>query len=125
MISKSYEKDLKIWQLKNDAAKAHERKWRKDALKDPSKPKPDEAIPDRQPHHRRVVLQDVTIEKVADILSGQSTSLLLLRDELAGYLLNMERYSNGSDREFWLEAYGGRSYTVDRKSLAQPQTIDH
>ena len=125
MISKSYEKELKIWQLKNDAAKAHERKWRKDALKDPSKPKPDEAIPDRQPHHRRVVLQDVTIEKVADILSGQSTSLLLLRDELAGYLLNMGRYSNGSDREFWLEAYGGRSYTVDRKSLAQPQTIDH
>ena len=124
-ISQAYEKELKIWKLKNETAKAHERKWRKDALKDPSIPKPAQAIPDRQPHHRRVLLQDVTIEKVADILAGQSTSLLLLRDELAGYLLNMGRYSNGSDREFWLEAYGGRSYTVDRKSLSNPQNIDH
>ena len=71
------------------------------------------------------MLQDVTIEKVADVLSGQSTSLLLLRDELAGYLLNMGRYSSESDKEFLLEAYSGRSYTVDRKSLSNPQNIDH
>jgi hypothetical protein len=125
MISQAYEKELKIWKLQNETAKAYESKWKKDALKKPSTPKPDEAIPDRQPHYRRVVLQDVTIEKVADVLSGQPTSLLLLRDELAGYLLNMGRYSNGSDREFLLESYGGRSYTVDRKSLSNPQNIDH
>jgi hypothetical protein len=51
--------------------------------------------------------------------------LLLSRDELSGWLGSMDRYSGGGDRPFWLEAYGGRSFTVDRKNSPEPVMIDH
>lgn len=47
-------------------------------------------------------------------MAGQPRGTLLARDELAGWLGNMSRYSGGSDRPFWLEAYGGRSFSVER-----------
>ena len=47
-----------------------------------------------------------------------------MRDELAGWLEGMARYSGGgSDRPFWLEAYGGRGFTVERMGR-EPLTID-
>jgi hypothetical protein len=39
--------------------------------------------------------------------------MLFIGDELAGLFLNMSRYSNGSDREFWLEAWNGGCFTVE------------
>ena len=49
------------------------------------------------------------------IVSRQPRGALLSRDELAGWLQGMTRYSGGGwDRPFWLEAYGGRGYTVER-----------
>ena len=51
---------------------------------------------------------DLTIEKVADILARAAPKgLLMVRDELAGWLLGMNRFNAGA-RAFWLEAYGGR-----------------
>ena len=50
--------------------------------------------------------------------------MLLIGDELAGLFLNMSRYSNGSDREFWLEAWNGGSYVVERMSR-EPIMVDH
>jgi hypothetical protein len=40
--------------------------------------------------------------------------MLMLSDELAGLFLNMSRYSGGQDNEFWLEAWNGSAYTVER-----------
>ena len=37
----------------------------------------------------------------------------------AGWLNNMQRYSNGTDRPFWLTAWTGSSYRVDRKTSAR------
>lgn len=45
-----------------------------------------------------------------------------LRDELAGWLDSFERYLPGG-RAFWLEAYGGRHFTVDRKSQSKPLIV--
>jgi hypothetical protein len=49
--------------------------------------------------------------------------MLQYRDELAGWLENMSRYNPGSDRGFWLEAWGGRGLTVERMGR-EPLTID-
>ena len=38
-----------------------------------------------------------------------------MSDELAGLFLNMKRYHSGSDKEFWLEAWNGGPYPVERK----------
>lgn len=61
----------------------------------------------------------------APILDGCRLVLLLSRDELSGWLGSMDRYNGGGDRPFWIEAHGGRTYTVDRKSLPEPITVDH
>jgi hypothetical protein len=61
---------------------------------------------------------------VAEILEALWRSVLLRRDELSGWLGNMNKYSGGGDRAFWLEAYGGRSYTVERVKRPEPITVD-
>jgi hypothetical protein len=67
-------------------------------------------------------VQDSTPEEMASILSGNPNGTLHLRDELAGWLDSFERYSAGG-RAFWLEAYGGRPFVVDRKSQTKPLMV--
>jgi hypothetical protein len=50
--------------------------------------------------------------------------MLMLSDELSALFLNMSRYSGGQDNEFWLEAWNGDSYTVERMGRP-PIVVDH
>jgi hypothetical protein len=65
---------------------------------------------------RRVYSTEPTIEKAGRLSAANPRGLLLQRDELAGWLASMDRYSNaaGGDRAFWLQSYGGRPWTPDR-----------
>ncbi len=87
--------------------------------------KPAGADAGRPPTRERISITDITTEKVADLLSSTWRGLLLARDELSGWLSGMDRYNGGGDRPFWLEAYGGRAYTIDRKNSPEPITVDH
>jgi len=51
------------------------------------------------------------------LLSAHHRGLLLHRDELNGWLGNMNKYGGQGDRAFWLETFDGRRYTVDRVKL--------
>jgi Protein of unknown function (DUF3987) len=65
----------------------------------------------------RYVVHDTTVEKLGDLLARSPKGLLVKCDEGSGWLGAMERYSNNagrSDRAFWLQAFDGGSYTVDR-----------
>jgi hypothetical protein len=72
------------------------------------------------PEPPRYVAYDVTTEKLGMLLGNQDRGLLIKRDELAGWIGSMEKYSNSrgasADRGFWLKAYDGGPYTVDRVS---------
>lgn len=59
-------------------------------------------------------MNDATILKLAFDLSRLVRGVLLLRDELSAWITGMTRYSGSTDQSFWLEAYGGRPYVVDR-----------
>jgi hypothetical protein len=63
----------------------------------------------------RLVTSSATIEKLA-ILMGESRGMTLVLDELATLMSNMERYSGGSDRQFYLASHSGETYSVDRIS---------
>jgi phage/plasmid primase-like uncharacterized protein len=79
--------------------------------------KPSEADPGPEPHIVRLFVNDVTIERLVELVSLQPRGILSMRDELAGLLGNMTRYSNGgTDQPAWLEAYGGRPYRTERMS---------
>jgi hypothetical protein len=89
--------------------------------------RPDADIPDaaelpEDPMRRRLLVQDATPESMCELLASNPNGMLHMRDELSGSLSSFERYSPGG-RDFWLEAYGGRSFVVDRKSGRGPVTI--
>jgi hypothetical protein len=70
------------------------------------------------PVHHRVMLGDTTVEAAQQVIAGSPDGVLLTADELSGWLGSMERYNSGrgaaSDRAFWLQAWNGGSYAVDR-----------
>jgi hypothetical protein len=110
-----------------ERAKAERKAWEdqvKQATKDnvatPSMP--DAADAPDAPERKRLVVQDSTPEEMAAILGANVNGTLHLRDELAGWLDSFERYSAGG-RSFWLEAYGGRPFVVDRKSQSKPLMV--
>jgi len=99
---------------------AHVKEAAKESLGTP--PLPDEAVEPLAPQRRRLLVQDSTPEKLAEILSGNPSGTLHLRDELAGWLTSFDRYTPGG-REFWLEAYGGRPFVIDRKGSPEPTVV--
>ena len=77
--------------------------------------RPAEANAGPEPFLPRFAIADATVERLSVILAEQPRGTLMTRDELAGWLQGMTRYAGGgSDRPFWLEAYGGRGHTVER-----------
>lgn len=64
---------------------------------------------------------DTTVEALAPLLVRQPRGLLLVRDELSGWLGGLDRYAKnrGGDAAAWLEMYGGRELLVDRKGDQQ------
>lgn len=123
------EAERAAWAEKAEIAKLTEATWKetaKVALKagetPPDRPKGCDAGP--PPHIPRLVVNDGTIERLGALLASQPRGTLQMRDELAGWLEGMQRYAGGgTDRPFWLEAYGGRGFTVERIGR-EPLTID-
>jgi hypothetical protein len=63
----------------------------------------------------RIVTDDPTIERFARLIGENPKGMLLYRDELSGWIGSHDRYGGaGGDRPFYLQAYGGRPYVVDR-----------
>lgn len=129
-LSAEYLSDRAEWADKDEVAKMFHAKWKADlkrAISDgePAPTKPRAAASAAPPVRGRIRITDTTTEKAADLMSGVWRGLLLSRDELSGWLGSMDRYNGGGDRPFWLEAYGGRSFTVDRKSSPEPLIVDN
>jgi hypothetical protein len=68
-----------------------------------------------KPRKRRYITQDGTIEAITDIIRENPNGLLVSRDELSGWLKQMERSGREGERAFYLEAWNGiGSFSVDR-----------
>ena len=74
--------------------------------------------PPLKPSSPRLLVSDITIESLAVVLQESPRGVLLMRDELAGWIQSFDAYkrSGGGDSSQWIEMYGGRSIFVDRKS---------
>ena len=68
------------------------------------------------PHRLRV--DDITMESAQNVAKSNDEGLMAVADELSGWFGSMEKYSGGKgsakDRSFWLRAFGGGQYVVDR-----------
>ena len=64
---------------------------------------------------KRYVIGDATQEKIADLLIRNPHGLVMIRDELAGWLAGLEQENHKTDRSFFLQAWNGsEGYSVDR-----------
>ncbi|MDP3493169.1 MAG: DUF3987 domain-containing protein [Hyphomonadaceae bacterium] len=77
-------------------------------------PRPPEANIPKKHHAPRSYVMAVTKEALFEVLSYNNNGLLMFRDELAGWIGDMTRYSNSSDRPDWLSMYTGKTINVDR-----------
>ncbi len=75
---------------------------------------PADCVAPPEPEKRRIVVNDVTIEKLVRIHAGNERGILNFRDEMTSWFTNLGRYNGGNDRPIWLESYGGRPYGLDR-----------
>jgi hypothetical protein len=79
--------------------------------------------PERPPD-TRVLVSDVTIERLAVLLADNPRGLLLERDELAGWVGSFTRYGGkdvaSGDLPHWLSIFNARPITVDRKTGDRP-----
>lgn len=67
------------------------------------------------PVARRYTVNDATVQKLGVILENNPQGLLLLRDELSGWLLGLTRDDRQDDRAFYLEAWKGLgTFSFDR-----------
>ena len=71
----------------------------------------------------RLIVNDGTIERLAELLQARPQGIVLMRDELAALFMNMSRYSGGQDDEFWLESWNGEPYTVE--PMGRMLSVDH
>ena len=108
-------------ETKVQKAKEIHKKWKdeRQAALDAKPPKepppmPIDAIDPGNFIEPRLYVGDPTIEKLAPLLQARPRGMMLIRDELTGLFANMGRYSGGSDRPFWLEAWNGGRHVVER-----------
>jgi len=107
--------------------KGREDIWRgevKQAVKDGLTPPDLQAVEPVKPVEPCLMANDATLEKLCLLLQAEPKGLLYRRDELAGWLENMNRYGAGNDRPFWLEAWSGGSYVQHRIKYDKPIRID-
>ena len=60
-----------------------------------------------EPPCPRLIVNDATVEKLGELLNENPRGLLLIRDELAGFLARVESEEYQSERAFYLEAFNG------------------
>lgn len=71
-----------------------------------------------RPQQERRIISDATIEAAQEVLKDSPRGVLSIQDELSGWFGAMDKYAPGkgsqADRGFWLQAYNGGSYSLNR-----------
>jgi hypothetical protein len=68
-----------------------------------------------EPKRNRLIVNDASVEKLQEIMADNELGLVLIRDELAGWLQKLDGEDFAEARSFILTAFTGRQpFTVDR-----------
>lgn len=71
-----------------------------------------------EPRKSQFIVNDITLEALVDMHQDTDNSLGVFKDELAGWLKDMNKYRAGSDLEFWLSTWSGKSVNINRMTRA-------
>ena len=79
-----------------------------------SKKDKEQQIEINKPNKKQFIADDITLEALVDLHQEVTTGVGVFKDELAGWLKDMNKYREGSDLEFWLSTWSGTSVNVNR-----------
>lgn len=108
---KVYQEERARYEKQAEAHKARLSEWKKAGTKGDAPTEP------QKPRLERFVVNDVTVEALADRLADNPRGLLLCRDELSGWFGSFDAYkaSRGADVAHWLSMHRAQDLIVDRK----------
>ena len=69
-----------------------------------------------KPNKSQFIVDDITLEALIDLHGQSKNGVGVFKDELNGWFKDMNKYREGSDLEFWLSTWSGKSVTVNRVS---------
>ena len=75
-----------------------------------------ESVEVNQPSKSQFIANDITLEALVDLHQDSDNVVGVFKDELAGWLKDMNKYRAGSDLEFWLSCWSGKSVSFNRKT---------
>ena len=68
----------------------------------------------QKPIKTQFIANDITLEALVDLHQESDNAVGVFKDELAGWLKDMNKYREGSDLEFWLSTWSGKSVNLNR-----------
>jgi putative DNA primase/helicase len=107
-----YAQELELYQLRRGAAETIAKAALKKDVRASIEASP---LPPEEPRERRYIANDVTYEKLGEILADNPNGVLAHRDELVSLLKTLDREEYAPARGFFLTAWSGtQGYTFDR-----------
>ncbi len=99
--------------------------WKNEPRRKPDdKEGPKDSPSPQRPRERRHRVEDITVERIAELLDDNPKGLFFYTDELESWFAMFTRYQTGGGgnpiRAFWLKAFNARSHDVDRKGGDRP-----
>jgi hypothetical protein len=91
-----------------------ERKKEYDAYEKLSKAEKEKHIDVEPPSKKQNIVDDITMEALIDLHENVPHGIGIFKDELAGWLKDMNKYRSGSDLEAWLSSWSGSSININR-----------
>lgn len=70
----------------------------------------------QKPVKRQFIVNDITLEALVDLHEESKKGVGVLRDELGGWVKDMNKYRQGSDLEHWLSSWSGKEINLNRKT---------
>jgi len=70
----------------------------------------------KKPRKSQFIVNDITLEALIELHSENKNGIGVLKDELAGWFKDMNKYRQGSDLEHWLSSWSGKQINLNRKT---------
>jgi hypothetical protein len=69
-----------------------------------------------KPKKTQFIVDDITLESLADVHNENPNGIGIKKDEQAGWLKDMNKYRQGSDKEQWLSSWSNGAININRKT---------
>ena len=115
--NKAYAIDAELHKLEEKEAGKEAKQALADSGRDSARKLLEEAqrLAPEQPVRKRYKTNSATVEKLGELLADNPNGILIIRDELSGFLGELDKQGHEADRGFYLEAWAGNSsFAYDR-----------